>query len=186
MRFNDHSKLKGDHALLSASKYHWIRYDEEKFNKTYRSALAARRGTDLHDLAAEMIRLKVKMGRSRKTLNMYVNDAIGYRMTPELILFYSYNAFGTADAVSFRNGLLRIHDLKTGETKSSMDQLMIYAAFFCLEYEQDPFNIEIELRIYQSDEVLVLVPEKEAIFEIMQKTMFFDRRIDLLRLEVES
>lgn len=185
MRFNDHSKLKGEHALLSASKYHWIRYDEEKFDKTFRTALAARRGTELHDLAAQMIKLKVKLGRSRKTLNMYVNDAIGFRMTPELILFYSYNAFGTADAVSFRNNFLRIHDLKTGETKSSMDQLVIYAAFFCLEYEQDPFKIGMELRIYQNDEILVYNPEPEIVFEIMQKIMFLDRRIDVLRLEQE-
>jgi len=186
MRFNDHSKLEGQHALLSASKYHWIRYDDEKFDRTYRTALAASRGTQLHELAAQLIRLKVKLGRSRTTLNMYVNDAIGYRLTPEVILFYSYNAFGTADAVGFKNNKLRIHDLKTGESKTSMDQLMIYSAFFCLEYEFDPRQIEIELRIYQHDDFEVLIPDPDFIFELMQKIKFYDNRIDALRLEVES
>ena len=186
MRFNDHSKLEGQHALLSASKYHWIRYDDEKFDRSFRTALAAKMGTQLHDLAAHLIRLRVKLGKSRTTLNMYVNDAIGYRMTPELVLFYSYNAFGTVDAISFRNNFLRIHDLKTGTSRASMDQLMIYVAFFCLEYEVDPFAIQIELRIYQDDMFIPLVPDPEDVFTLMQKIRFLDTRIDVLRLEVEE
>lgn len=74
-----------------------------------------------------------KLPRLNKTLNAYVNDAIGYKMIPEQILFYSDNCFGTADAIVFRNGLLRIHDLKTGVIPAHMEQLEVYAALFCLE-----------------------------------------------------
>lgn len=63
-------------------------------------------------------------------MNMYVNDAISFRMVPEQILFYSENCFGTADTIVFRNGTLRIHDLKTGVVPAHMEQLEIYAALF--------------------------------------------------------
>jgi len=112
---------------------------------------------------------------------MYVNDAIGYRMTPEQVLFYSRNAFGTADAISFRDGLLRIHDLKTGISRVSMIQLEIYAAFFCLEYDVKPNDISIELRIYQSNDVVVEEPNPDDIFHIMDKTVAFDACIEDLR-----
>lgn len=186
MSFNTHSSLAGKHALLSPSKYHWINYDDEKFDATYRSALAAQRGTELHALASELIRLRIKLPRSNKTFNMYVNDAIGYRMEPEIIVAYSENAFGTTDAISFRNRLLRIHDLKTGVTNTSIHQLEIYAALFCLEYDVRPFEIDIELRIYQSDEVMVYIPELDDITHIMDKIITFDKRINVLRLEEQK
>jgi hypothetical protein len=134
MNFNDHSKLKGFHAFLSASSYHWLNYTEEKLITAYTNALAKERGTELHDFAAKAIELRQKLQASKKTLNMYVNDAIGFRMIPEQVLYYSDNCFGTADAISFRKNFLRIHDLKTGATPAKMEQLMIYAALFCLEY----------------------------------------------------
>jgi hypothetical protein len=37
---------------------------------------------------------------------MYVNDAIGYQMTPEQPIYYSENCVGTADAISFKNDFL--------------------------------------------------------------------------------
>ena len=185
MLFNQHSELAGKHAFLSASKYHWIRYSDEKLEATYRTQLAAQQGTILHDFAAQAITLGVKLARSQKTLNMYINDAIGFRMTPEQVLYYSDNAFGTADAISFRKGLLRIHDLKTGVNPASMDQLMIYVALFCLEYQIKPGSIEIELRIYQNDEVLVHTPELDDIVEIMDRMVAFDRRIEELRAEAQ-
>ena len=144
MLFNTHSNLAGQHAFLSASKYHWINYDDEKLDRVYVAALAAQKGTELHALAHELIRLGVKLPGNKKALNRYVNDAIGYRMRSEQILWYSDNAFGTADAVSFRRNLLRIHDLKTGVTPTSHHQLEVYAALFCLEYRFKPFDIEIE------------------------------------------
>lgn len=155
MNFNRHSELEGQHAFLGASKYHWLNYSEEKVAETYSKHLATMKGTVLHEFAAQCIRLGQKLPKSRQTLNMYVNDAIGYKMTPEQPLFYSNNCFGTADAISFRNNLLRIHDYKSGVTPARMEQLRIYAALFCLEYNFDPNNIDIELRLYQNDEVEV-------------------------------
>ena len=152
--FNDHSRLRGMHAFMGASKYHWINYDREKFVASFYKYKAAERGVELHDFAATCIRLGQKLPHSQKTLNMYVNDAVGLKMEPEMVLFYSENCFGTADAICFRDGVLRIHDLKTGENPAHIEQLQIYAAIFCLEYKIDPYDIDIELRIYQNDTVL--------------------------------
>jgi len=107
-----------------------------------------------------------------------VNDAVGFKMTPEQILFYSINAYGTADAISFRVGQLRIHDLKTGVSKVSMDQLMVYASLFCLEYDEQPSKIEIELRIYQGFNTIIHRPESSDVRIIMDKIILFDKRIN--------
>ena len=183
MIFNKHSALVGQHAFLSASKYHWIGYDDDKLERVYLTAMAAQRGSELHTLAHDLIRLGVKLGRSPKTLNMYVNDAIGYRMTPEQPLFYSTNCYGTADAISFRKNKLRIHDLKTGTTQTSEHQLEVYAALFCLEYRYKPFDIEIEMRIYQNDEVRIYEGDPDTITHIMEKIKSFDKRISLMQKE---
>lgn len=183
MNFNEHSKLKGCHAFLGASSYHWLNYNEEKLINTYSSLLAKQKGTELHDFAAQAIKLGVKLPKSKKTLNMYVNDAIGFRMIPEQILFYSENCFGTADAISFRNNSLRIHDLKTGATPAKMEQLMIYTALFCLEYKYKPSDIDIELRIYQNDDFTYFNPTPEHIVPIMDKIVTFDKIIDRIKYE---
>lgn len=183
MNFNKHFNLKGQHAFLSASKYHWINYDDEKLAMTYSNFMATQKGTELHDFAAQAIKLGQKLPKSKKTLNMYVNDAIGFKMTPEQILYYSDNCFGTADAISFRNGKLRIHDLKTGVIPAHMEQLMIYAALFCLEYKVKPAEIEMELRIYQSDEVLYHEATAEDIVPIIDKIITFDKIISSIRAE---
>jgi hypothetical protein len=112
-----------------------------------------------------------------------VNDAIGYRMTPEQVLYYSENCFGTADAISFREDLLRIHDLKTGTTPAKMTQLLIYAALFCLEYHIKPNDIAMELRIYQNDDVIIHSPEVNEIVPLMDKIQSFDKLITNLKLE---
>lgn len=183
MNFNNHFNLKDKHAFLSPSKYHWINYDDDKLDNTYFRAMAVDRGVRLHALADECIRLGVKLPRSKKTLNMYVNDAIGFKMETEQILYYSDNAFGTTDSIVFRNNILRIHDLKTGATPSSMKQLEVYTALFCLEYSVSPNNIQIELRIYQNDEVLIHEPHPEDIMYIMDKIILFDKRIEKIKLE---
>lgn len=177
MEFNKHYELEGCHAFLSASKYHWINYDEDRLSKVYRNHIATLRGTRLHEFAAEAIRLGVKLKGGRTTLSMYVNDAIGYQMTPEQVLYYSDNCFGTADAISFRNNKLRIHDLKTGSTPAHMEQLLIYAALFCLEYKVNPGDIDIELRIYQSDEIIRFEPTAEDIVPIIDKIITSDKVI---------
>lgn len=183
MIFNKHLNLEGQHAFLGASKYHWINYDEEKLAQSYLNFLATQRGTELHAFAADCIRLGQKLPKSKKTLNLYVNDAIGYKMTPEQPLLYSENAFGTADAISFRKDFLRIHDLKTGVTPASMHQLEVYVALFCLEYKIKPADIGIELRIYQSDQVLVHEPTVEDIVPIIDKIIIFDKCIKKIREE---
>lgn len=177
MNFNKHLNLEGQHAFLGASKYHWINYDEGKIAEAYSKFLAAQKGTELHEFAAQCIRLGQKLPKSKKSLNMYVNDAIGYKMTPEQTLFYSENCFGTADVIGFRDGLLRIHDLKTGATPAKMEQLEIYAALFCLEYRMKPGEIAMELRLYQSDEVIVHEPTVEDIAPIIDKIIIFDKII---------
>ena len=177
MNFNKHLNLEGQHAFLGASKYHWINYDEGKIAEAYSKFLAAQKGTELHEFAAQCICLGQKLPKSKKSLNMYVNDAIGYKMTPEQTLFYSENCFGTADAIGFRDGLLRIHDLKTGATPAKMEQLEIYAALFCLEYRMKPGEIAMELRLYQSDEVIVHEPTVEDIAPIIDKIINFDKII---------
>ena len=181
MNFNKHGNLNGMHAFLGASKYHWINYDADKLAASYLNHLATMRGTVLHDFAAQCITLGQKLPKSHKTLNMYVNDAIGFKMTPEQILVYSDNCFGTADAILFRDGLLRIHDLKTGTTPAKMEQLMIYAALFCLEYKYKPGDIDMELRIYQNDEILHHEPTAEDILPIMDKIITFDKIINKIK-----
>lgn len=183
MLFNKHSHLAGKHAQFSASKYHWINYDNDKLLQWVKTQWAAMEGTKLHELAAQMISMGIKLPRNNKTLNRYVNDSIGYRMTPEQILFYSIHCFGTADAISFREEegqtILRIFDLKNGILKADMRQLMIYAALFCLEYEMRPYEIDIiELRIYQNDQVRIEFPDKEDIVYIMDRIKTADRLMD--------
>ena len=179
MIFNEHWNQVGKHAFLSASKYSWINYDEDKLVESYRNYLAVERGTELHAFAAKCIELGQKLPNTRAhlTLNEYVNDAIGYRMSPERVLYFSDNAFGTTDSITFRNNILRIHDLKTGVTPAHMEQLEIYAAFFCLEYKKNPEDIMIVLRIYQNNEILEEIPEPGVIRAIMAKIILFDKRI---------
>lgn len=196
MNFNRHSDLAGSHAILSPSNYYWIRYDDEKLLQVFDARMEAQRGTDYHAFAAQAITLRVKLPESKKTLNMYVNDGIGYLMKVEQTLKFSRNCFGTADAIQFRNGMLRIHDLKMGVNESSMDQLKIYMALFCYEFEQDPFDIKAELRIYQNDDMRVLSTDRprnheefldpDDIVHIQDKMVTFDRLIEQRRLELSS
>lgn len=183
MKFNSHLNLVGKHAILGASSYHWLRYDENKVANMYTNMMAKQRGTELHDLAARLIKHNQKLQRSKQTLNCYVNDAIGFKMKPEQILVYSENCFGTADAISFRDNILRIHDLKTGETPVHMEQLMIYAALFCLEYAVKPKDIKIFLRIYWCNDVIECTPDPEDISLIMDKIVSFDSIINQIKTQ---
>jgi len=185
MNFNKHYGNEGKHAFLGASKYHWINYDEDKLIQSYLNFNAAQQGTTLHEFAAQCIRLGQKLPRSKKTLNLYVNDCIGYKMQPEQVLYFSDNCFGTTDAIAFRNNVLKISDLKTGVTPAHMEQLEIYAALFFLEYEMEPADILIELRIYQNNEVLLLEPQTEDILTIMDKIIVFDNLINQIKNDEE-
>lgn len=174
MHFNTHSDLKDAHSFLSPSNYHWVNYTPEKLEAVYRNQRAKEEGTVLHTFASLAILKRIKLAPLKKALNMFVNDAIGFKMETELVLYYSHNSFGTADAISFRDNLLRIHDLKTGVTKPSFKQLDIYAALFCLEYGYDPKSIQIEERLYQGSGYEVNVPDPEFILDIMRKIQEFD------------
>lgn len=191
--FISHKELAGKHAELSPSKYHWLNYTDDKFDLYFQTKLMAARGTELHDYACKAIRLRLKQPDTGQTLNMYVNDAIGFRMTPEVHLAYSWNAFGQVDAIGFAedpdgNWVLRIHDLKTGMTRVSFKQLVVYAALFCLEYDYKPGDLIIELRIYQNDdfEYRNSVSDHDLISEIvhaMDKIVHLDRRINEMTRE---
>lgn len=181
MNFNKHLNLEGQHAFLGASKYHWINYDENKVVDSYSKFMAVQKGTVLHEFAKTCIELGQKLPKSQKTLNMYVNDAIGFKMKPEQVLYYSDNCFGTADSISFRKDILRIHDLKTGIIPAHMEQLEIYAALFCLEYEVNPSEIDIELRIYQNNEIVIMSATENDIVPIMSKIITFDRVINEIK-----
>lgn len=186
MKFNSHLGFQGTHAFLSPSKHAWVNYDDDKLDRVFFSHLEAQRGTRLHQLAHDLIREGIKLPDNGQTLSLYVNDAIGFRMTPEQLLRFSDNCYGHADAISFRDNFLRIHDLKNGVIEKSEVQLEVYAALFCLEYKIKPFHIKIELRIYQLDEVRVYEPDADKIFHIMDKIITFDKRINVIRQEVFS
>lgn len=180
MQFNDHKKLQGLHAPFSPSQASWLRYDDEKAIEVYSNRKASELGTRLHQWAKDTIDLGIKQPRSKKTLYAYVNDAIGFKMDTEVVLFYSTRFFGTADAISFRDGMLRIHDLKTGRIPAHMEQLEVYAALFCLEYRVKPIEIDIELRIYQNDEVIYHNPSPEDILEIMDHIVHLNKLLEKL------
>lgn len=211
MIYNDHSKLKGQHATLSPSSVTWIRYDndklQEKLSQNYYSSLRVQMGTALHEFAASNIDIRQKLSSNKKhliqmirvflkakehsnamidfanslpdevytTLVDYVNDSISYRMDTEQILFYSYNCFGTADAISFKNNVLRISDLKTGDYPAHMEQLLIYAALFCLEYNFKPSDIKIELRLYQNGVTIEHEASVEEVVPVMDRIVTADK-----------
>ena len=191
MNFVQHSELRGKHALLAPSQPHWLGYDEEKLYQKYASRYAQDIGTLLHELAETLIRNNLKLKKSDKLVVLtklldngiprnvidieriygnfmnYVNDAIGYKLTPEQVLYYSEFCFGTADAISFRQNKLRIHDYKSGTTPAKMEQLLVYAALFCLEYRIKPGEIETQLCIYQNNEVVYHDPTADEIVHAM-------------------
>ena len=187
MNFVKHSNLEGLHAPFAASQSAWLRYDDDKALDVYRNKKAKELGTRLHAWAKETIDLGIKQPRSSKTLSAYVNDAIGYKMSTEVVLYYSDYFFGTADAISFRNNILRIHDLKTGSSgkiENHIEQLEVYAALFCLEYRFKPGEIKMELRVYKSDEVLVHTPTAEDILPIMDKIVSLNKILEQIDKEV--
>jgi hypothetical protein len=185
MRFNRHLSLQGEHAFLSPSQYHWIHYTPDRLVEKWTAAQASAYGTLQHEYAHREIK-ENRLSDLVGTIGLYINDAIRYRMTCEQVLYYSENCFGTADTISFRYNTLRIHDLKTGVYPGSVHQLEVYAALFCLEYDKDPSQIKIELRIYQGNEVLVYEADPEDILFVMDKIQRFDKLISHRKLEEET
>ena len=193
MNFNKHLDLKGKHAPLGASRYHWVNDDREQLINRLCAQYAADVGTIIHNYAASRIEYRLSLSKFEKkdlilellrnriprpiidrlsintvfeNLTNYVNDCIGFRMTPEVTLFYSDICFGTCDAISYDEAKkqLRIFDLKTGITPARMDQLLIYSALFCMEYHVKPASLEsCELRIYQGAEPEIMEPTTDDI-----------------------
>lgn len=181
MIWNEHSKLKDQHAFLGGSNYHWQNYDKEKLKLVWKSMHQKELGTKLHNIASQLIKLRIRLPNIKKTMNMFVNDAIALNMNSEQTLYYSPFAFGTADAISFSDGYLRIHDLKTGNVAAHMEQLKFYAAVFCLEYLVNPKDITTVCSIYQNDEVIVETMTPDEIQELMDKIVEFNSVLNELK-----
>lgn len=187
MPFHKHSEaLEGKHSFLAPSSPAWLRYDDQKLERRFMEHLAHVRGIEEHAFAASAIKLGHRMEDRPKTINMYINDSIGWRMKPEVLLYWSEFCFGTADAIGFVESqmLLRISDLKTGKTPVNMDQLVVYAALFCLEYEfPKPWELEIELRIYQANKIKLHIPDPDEVFHAMDRILTGTRLLEQIKLE---
>lgn len=213
MIFNKHSELEGRHAILGPSKPYWLNYNDESLQKYYISCYATDIGTLVHEYACDRIRFRMPIDiqneeakngllmhlmkngipfrvidLDRIFLNMvpYVNDGIGYKMDCEVKLKYSDLCFGTADAISIRRNVLRIHDLKTGTSPAHMDQLLAYAALFFLEYKRDyrPSTMKTELRIYQNQDIITHHPTSEEVKATMDKIVHDDKVLSNQAMEV--
>ena len=173
---------KDVHAIFGASNYHWINYSDDKMIETYINSQAKKKGTELHEIAAGLIKNKIKLPEAPLTFNMYVNDGILFDLRPEQQLYYSEWFYGTADTIGLEDGILRISDLKTGKTKPSLHQLEIYAAFWFLEYGLIPEDLErIELRIYHDNDIIVGYPGTEEIIPIMDKITTITKVLEKLK-----
>lgn len=174
--FNNHYRLEGLHAPFSPSQPSWLRYDDDDAIQAYINKQAAALGTKLHKWAQDTINLGIKQPRSKKTIYAYVNDAIGFKMDTEVVLYYSDRFYGTADTICFRNNFLRVHDLKTGKNPAKMEQVLVYVALFCLEYRIRPSELAgIECRLYQNDDVEIVNPTAEDIVPIMDHIVHLDK-----------
>lgn len=139
---------------------------------------------EISDFGKKMINnLQYLPKESLETIKSYINDGIGFRMTTEQPLYFSDYFFGTADTICYRDKFLRIHDLKSGSTVAHIEQLLIYAALFCIEYKIQPEEIETELRIYQNGEVLCNNPDPDEVRLIMDKIIFSDNMLQKLEKE---
>lgn len=212
MNFNRHFAQEGKHAILSASSWRWINDDKDSLVKRITSSYAQSIGTILHALAYRHIKYRIKMNKYDKknvmlellsngipgividsidfdrmfeNLMAYVNDGVGFKLSPEVVLYYSDNFFGTADAIGFNENdrILRIHDYKSGVIPAHIEQLEIYAALFCLEYRFKPHEIDTHLQIYQGADVLYHNPEPGEIKEIIDKIVEYDKFLNQIRLE---
>lgn len=203
MHYRQHLNLEGKHAIISPSNYHWL--DKENVDDILTAKLKAHYakdlGTAVHLYAKDRIESHMKLTKAEKnsvlfslirdhriprraidmdyifpTLLSYVNDAIAMRMDPEIVLEYSSVCFGTADSIKLQNDFLRIHDLKTGSSPTSMKQLEQYAAIFFLEYgdleDVHPSHTGVELRIYQSSDIQIVRPEPDRLLSIMDEIVY--------------
>lgn len=102
---------------------------------------------------------------------MFINDAIGFHMESEKELKYSDVLYGTADAISFNNSELRVHDLKTGlKPIEDPTQLVIYCALFCLDYKVSPEQCKrIIVCVYQNGEIKSCEVSVEQLSKVIER-----------------
>ena len=100
-KFNRHFELEGKHAFLSASKYHWLNYDEERLIAVYNNEQAKLRGTLLHQFACDAIRFGIRLFDNDDTINMYVNDCIADNMQPEVVGLFLAFGLGLVKLIQF-------------------------------------------------------------------------------------
>ena len=184
MIWNEHLDIEGQHAFLSASNHHWLNYSNEKLIAVYKNLKSKEEGTWLHNFASMAIQKKIKLAKNKQTLNLFVNDSIGFNMTSEQMLQYSNNSFGTADAISFKDNVLKIFDFKSGSIKASFRQLDIYAALFCLEYNVNPYSVIFQSRIYQSNSYIEVYQEPVYIDSIMKIIVEFDNLLEVVKNDI--
>ena len=120
-----------------------------------------------------------------ETAKLYINDGIQFRMTTEQPLVYSEYFFGTPDTIAFRDNILRIHDYKSGDHPAGMDQPLVYAALFFLEYAVKPREVKTELRIYQGGGRIICEPELDEIRGVMDKIISANRIAERIKAKEE-
>jgi hypothetical protein len=204
VNFRRHSELEGRHAILSPSSWRWINDDIESLTKRICSQYLSTIGTILHDVARKHIKHRIKLNKYDKknvmlelveqgippmvidTINFdvmyenfmkYVNDSIAFKMTPEVVLRVSNYLYGTTDAIKYDEEIrfLRIHDYKSGTTPAHIEQVIIYAAYFCLEYGIKPSSLSgCELRIYQAPEPIIYEPTAEELVHTIETVIMCD------------
>lgn len=210
-RWHEHSDFANKHSFLAPSKVGWENYTPDDLYSSYGSSRASVNGTKMHELAARYISMKYKVPKSINAImlavsgyfgyapsftkeqldnfRLYVNDAIGFGMRAEQPLIYSKWAFGTCDTISFKpekgDMTLRIHDLKTGFGDTHIEQLLKYAALFCLEYNVKPGDFNIILAIYQLGEINWVSPEPSDVVWFMDKYRYFSNLLDEASNEIQ-
>lgn len=188
MEWNDHWRLEGRHATLSPSGYHWLNYDADKMRRVTWNNYSKEDGTKMHELASNMILYNIMPEDNENALNQFVIDALTMfkePMSSEILLYYSDECFGTADAIYYdkEKKHLQVHDLKTGVSKPSFKQLWIYCALFCLEYDKKPEKMTFECRLYQLGAMDIDAPGPKDIRNIMNQIVSMSNVIEGVRHE---
>lgn len=188
MKWNDHYRLQGKHAFMSASRASWLNYSYDQIKTRYLNEAKKEKGTYLHDLASRLIRERIKVAPLKKAFNQFVNDCIGFRLSSEVLLYYSDNCFGTADGIRFdeKAKTLYVFDLKTGDGKPKPQQLLIYCALFCLEYHKSPKDLTFVCRFYQGYDYDEIIFEASLVDDTMKKIIMLDKSLNELQKEIED
>jgi hypothetical protein len=160
------SKVSGIKEVEKGVKTHIYEKYMEKYSKYYDHEFGTLLLKHLHYIPGEAF----------LTTKQFINDSIGFRMESEKRLTVSSMIYGTADAVRYytKENLLRVSDLKTGKRPAKIEQVFIYAALYCYEYNLKPLNTNFEARIYQNGEIFIEQPSGEDIDDILKNILHKD------------